>query len=116
MFDTECNLHVVAACLSAFTWLKSGLVLGAGFRPRKRNAKSEPQLSGLTLCVPHSGPDCGLVFGSDAGVIVHLKRGPVIWHVYGRKTRSRRRIETLIHGAVGWYGRFWNGANIVRWW
>ena len=64
MFDKECNRHVVTACLSAFNWLKSGLVLGAGFRPRKRNAKSEPQLSGLTLCVPYSGPDCGLIFGA----------------------------------------------------
>ena len=35
-------------------------------------------------------------------------------HVYGRKTGSKRRVETLLHGAVGWYGRCLNDSCIVQ--
>ena len=44
-------------------WMRMLITPGAKnkptFRPRIRNAKSEPRQSGLTLCVPVSGPDTG---------------------------------------------------------
>ena len=95
-------------CMALIFWRpnakKGGPFLGAAIRPRKGNTKSEPQLSGLTLCVPVSGPLCGLSFGAASGVNVQPKNGPDIWYVCSPKTRPRRGNKTDVYGAVGWYG------------
>ena len=93
---------------------KSGPFLEAGIRRRNRNAKSEPRLSGLTLCVPNLCPDSGLIFWSASSVRVHPKCGPVVWLIYGRKTRARHQMEANLYRAVGWYGQLGNCGPIVE--
>ena len=93
-FDKTCLDSTTITYFRHLISLKNGPFFVPGIRPRNRNAKCEPRLSGLTVCVPDSGPECGLIFGAGCNKHAHPKCGPGVCRDCGAKLRVRERMGT----------------------
>ena len=72
---------------------KHGLFLKAEFRPRNRNTKSEPRLSGLTFCVPILWPHFGLIYRTAVEGNMIPANGTTIRLIVGFKNKAGNVCE-----------------------
>ena len=81
-------VYAQGAYIRSSSRFKTWSFLKAEFRPRNRNAKSEPRLSGLTLCVANLCPDCGRKFWLTVDCNMVPENGTANSNVCGHRTKT----------------------------